>query len=83
MKKTYSSLLLVLLLAIGFSVQAQDHEKNVNTGDGVGKALPAFDFEMPNGDRLTPEKLPAAQPVIVFYFDPFCDHCIAQAKIIQ
>ncbi|MCB0739177.1 MAG: redoxin domain-containing protein [Bacteroidetes bacterium] len=45
--------------------------------------LPAFEFTQLNGDKLTQENLTKNQPVLVFYYDPFCDHCNEQAKLIQ
>lgn len=46
------------------------------------KSLPEFSFSNNRNQKITPASLPIGQPVVVFYFDPFCDHCKEQAKIV-
>lgn len=80
---TRPCVLLGILLSISATqLFAQDHPKG-NTGEGAGLALPAFDFEAMDGSRVTLADMPADKPVIVFYFDPFCDHCQKEAGWIN
>lgn len=81
MKKILFSLTLILSFT-ALQLAAQ-HEVSKNTGVGVGTALPDFNFQGLDGKRVTKESLPANQPVIVFYFDPFCDHCQQEATWIN
>lgn len=84
MKYRLTALLFLMGLLFSSTLMAQEEKKkNVNTMEGVGTALPAFSFELPNGKQLTPEDLPKDQPVVVFYFDPDCDHCNEQARLIS
>ncbi len=83
MKTKTTALLLLILVAFVGGLQAQDKKKNFNTGDGVGDALPDFAFELPDQSWVTPAVLPENQPVIVFYFDPFCEHCNEEAEMIK
>jgi hypothetical protein len=53
-----------------------------NTNVGIGKPLPEFSFTDINGKKITKASLPAGMPVIVFYFDPDCDHCQQEAAWI-
>lgn len=46
------------------------------------KELPPFSFLDLNGQPFGIEKLEANVPVIVVFFDPYCDHCAQQAKWI-
>jgi len=84
MKYTYPFLLLIAL--VGFSgfafTQSNKHVPNLNTEKGIGTELPQFSFELPDGTTLTQAVL-EKQPVIVFYFDPDCDHCNKQAKMVK
>ncbi len=84
MKSKYTTLLVLAFMAIASFGFAQAHEKqpNVNTLKDIGADLPQFAFELPDGSTLTPAVLPQ-QPVIVFYFDPDCDHCNKQAKMVS
>ena len=84
MKYKFTTLLVLAFLAIANLSMAQAHEKkpNVNTEKGIGTELPQFAFELPDGSTLTPSVL-KKQPVIVFYFDPDCDHCNEQAKLVS
>ncbi len=84
MKPKFTALLVLILVAITNMGIAQAHEKkpNVNTQKDIGTTLPPFAFELPDGSTLTPSVL-KEQPVIVFYFDPDCDHCNKQAKMIS
>ncbi|MEM6267960.1 MAG: hypothetical protein AAF998_00915 [Bacteroidota bacterium] len=61
---------------------AQDHPKG-NTKENLGQALPPFDFQGVDENRVTPSSLPTDRPVVVFYFDPFCDHCQKEAGWIN
>lgn len=83
--KHMKHIVLALTLLISFSavqLQAQDHPKG-NTKEGIGEALAPFDFEGTDGSRVTPAQLTEGKPVIVFYFDPFCDHCQKEAGWIN
>lgn len=84
MKYTYPFLLLIALVGFSTFSFAQDskHVPNLNTEKGIGTELPQFAFELPDGSTLTPDVMPE-QPVIVFYFDPDCDHCNKQAKLVM
>lgn len=84
MKYKFTTLLVLAFMAIANLSLAQGHAKkaNVNTEKGIGADLPQFAFELPDGSTLTPSVL-AEQPVIVFYFDPDCDHCNKQAKMVS
>lgn len=50
---------------------------------GDNAPLPAFSFPDTEGNVVTPDDLPANKPIIVFYFDPFCDHCQQEAQWIK
>lgn len=50
---------------------------------GVSQGLPNFEFQDPDGFAVNKTHLEKGKAVIVFYFDPHCDHCIDQAKIIR
>jgi cytochrome oxidase Cu insertion factor (SCO1/SenC/PrrC family) len=83
--KHMKQIVLALTLLLTFStvqVMAQDHPKG-NTEEGIGQQLPPFDFEGTDGNRVTPANVAEGKPVIVFYFDPFCDHCQKQAGWIN
>ena len=45
--------------------------------------LPAFKFTGLDGKPFTRESLKPGIPTIFFYFDPGCDHCQAQSKLIK
>ncbi|MCG3167640.1 MAG: hypothetical protein POELPBGB_03434 [Bacteroidia bacterium] len=45
-----------------------------------GQVLPDFKFSLADNSTFTKENLAKEKPVVVFYFDPFCDGCIKQAK---
>lgn len=80
MKKVFLSILSLLLMVTW--VSAQTALPKGNTGVGVGKPLPEFSFTDVSGKKVTKASLPVNQPVIVFYFDPDCDHCQAQSALI-
>ena len=84
MKFKFTTFLVLAFMAIAHTSIAQAHEKkpNVNTEKDIGAALPQFAFELPDLSTLTPDVL-KEQPVIVFYFDPDCDHCNKQAKMVS
>lgn len=81
----YKITTLLLLMAFGLSTLAfgQDKKPNVNTQEGIGAPLPEFAFQLPDKSWLTPAVLPENQPVIVFYFDPFCEHCNLEAGWVK
>lgn len=74
MKLIVRTVALVLALSFGYA-----HAQSTNTNVGIGDPLPDFKFEKTDGTWITKGDLPADQPVIVFYFDPFCDHCQKEA----
>ena len=81
MKKVLFSLAIILsFTAVQLSAQ---HEAAKNTGVGVGNALPDFEFSAMNGELISKANIKSKQPVIVFYFDPFCDHCQQEASWIN
>ena len=43
------------------------------------KTFPEFSFVKTSGETITKKNIPAGKPVIVFFFDPDCDHCQKQA----
>jgi peroxiredoxin len=62
-------LLVLFVLFIGHIVKAQ--------------TLPNFSFEDVNGKVINKLSLPTNKPVIVIYFDPFCESCLVQATLIS
>ena len=62
------------LLVIFLSLHAQP--------ENPPKALPDFVFYDLNRNFFTKENLIKGKPVIVFFFDPYCDHCQKQTKMI-
>ena len=62
-------LLVLFVLFIGHIVKAQ--------------TLPDFSFEDVNGKVINKLSLPTNKPVIVIYFDPFCESCLGQAALIS
>ncbi len=61
-----------LIILVLFTVQASFAQK-----------LPDFSFEDVNGNVINNQSLTANKPVIVFYFDPFCESCLEQAALIS
>ncbi len=47
------------------------------------QSLPDFNFQAADGSKVTKSSLVQGKPLIVFYFDPFCDHCQEQAQIVK
>lgn len=45
-----------------------------------GRKLPVFSFEDLAAKPFTPANLKAGIPTIVFFYDPYCDHCAQQAE---
>lgn len=82
MKTSILAFVLALFMGVSFvSAQtATTTDPSGNTKVGIGKPLPDFSFTDVNGKTITKASLPAGQPVIVFYFDPECDHCQLQSK---
>lgn len=64
-----------LLLLLGFS--------SVKAQEGDRAKLPFFKVAATSGMTISPELLPKNRPVIVFYFDPDCDHCEQQATWVK
>jgi peroxiredoxin len=46
------------------------------------KTIPTFSFQTLEGQRFSKENLEKGLPLIVFFFDPYCDHCQLQADWI-
>lgn len=51
--------------------------------DRIGADLPDFSFPEISGTALTNLELKEWAPVIVFYFDPGCEHCQEQATMLN
>ncbi|MBL7717891.1 MAG: thioredoxin family protein [Flavipsychrobacter sp.] len=72
-------LLLLLLVAAGFSAAAQKAEPlkdNPNAPYLKQKTLPAFDVLYLNGkDTFHTKDIPVGKPSVIVYFSPDCDHC--------
>jgi hypothetical protein len=84
MKNVFFSLILTLAAGLGIlHAQAPVADQTGNTKVGLGKPLPDFSFTSTSGKPVTKASLPKGQPVIVFYFDPDCDHCQLQSKMIN
>jgi hypothetical protein len=86
MKATFLALFLAFLTTSGIFAQGTTTvaaDPSGNTKVGIGKPLPDFSFIDVNGKAVTKATLPAGQPVIVFYFDPDCDHCQLESKWIS
>ncbi|MCS7074301.1 MAG: redoxin domain-containing protein [Bacteroidia bacterium] len=47
------------------------------------KTFPEFSFVKTTGEVITKKNIPTGKPVIVFFFDPDCDHCQKQASWIK
>ena len=47
------------------------------------QTLPDFTFEDLNRETIKTQSLSSDKPVIVFYFDPFCESCNEQAVLIS
>jgi peroxiredoxin len=45
----------------------------------VSQTLPDFSFTTAKKEKVTPATLPQNKPIVVCYFDPFCEKCITQA----
>jgi thiol-disulfide isomerase/thioredoxin len=50
---------------------------------GFGQSLPDFSFMTSEGILLNKASLKQDQPVIVIYFDSYCEPCIKQAEAIK
>lgn len=49
-----------------------------------GKPLPAFNMLlMDSTTHLNTQNIPAGQPLVLFYFSPFCPYCRAQTEEIK
>jgi thiol-disulfide isomerase/thioredoxin len=48
----------------------------------TAQTIPDFKFIGLNGETITRTNLQTNQPVFVFFFDPWCDHCQQQADWI-
>ncbi len=51
----------------------------LSTGVLAQGKLPNFSFITTDGNTITASDIPANQPIMVFYFDPYCDICNTQA----
>ena len=51
--------------------------------DRVGSTFPAFSLPSVDGKIITHYDLPLNKPVIVFYFDPGCEHCQQEGEWIN
>lgn len=64
--------ILALLLLFTGSLYAQ-----------MGTPLPDFEVDKVDGSKVRGSQMPANIPLVVFYFDPDCDHCNQQAQWIS
>lgn len=74
--KRLLTLSFVFLLAAGALFAQCPKEK-------AGTPFPEISVTGLTGQRMGTSMLPANQPIVVIYFDPFCDHCEQQAKWIK
>ena len=72
-----SGLVLTLLLVSSLSLSAQNDFPYEGPVD-----VPVFSFQSVLGTPVTKESLVKNKPVIVIFFDPFCDHCQQQSTWI-
>lgn len=73
--KSYSIkniLLFTLIAMFSLSLQAQDNAP-----------LPDFELTNTKGQKVSPNTLDKDKPIVVFYFDPDCDHCLQQASWVK
>lgn len=47
------------------------------------QSLPDFEFTNAKNEKITPASLPQNQPVVIVYFDPYCETCELQATKIN
>lgn len=47
------------------------------------QSLPDFSFTSHTGEKINRRSLSEGNPVIIVYFDPYCDHCLTQAEVIK
>lgn len=69
--KKISLLFTFFALFLAFNLQAQT------------RRLPAFAFDDLSGKAFTNANLKASLSTIVFFYDPFCEHCAQQAEWIK
>lgn len=77
MKTLRFSLCLLAFAATFVSLRAQTPD------DRLGTQIPAFSFPNVDGGNVTPFIFKANAPVIVFYFDPDCEHCQLEAQMMN
>lgn len=65
MKQYFGLLILIGAFAGAFSIGAKS------------QSMPAFSIKLTNGKTFSSKNLSVQQPVIIIYFDPYCDHCQA------
>ncbi len=70
------ALLPLLMLLVGSLLAQCPKEK-------AGTPFPEISVTGVTGQKLTTSMLPVGQPIVIIYFDPFCDHCEQQAKWIK
>lgn len=73
MRKT---LFLSIITLFFLSIVANAQEKRPAT-------LPNFSFMLDEKTPITQDFIQAGKPIIVFFFDPFCDHCQTEAERIN
>lgn len=74
MKRRISFLVRVSVLLCSQTVWAQGN-------DTPPSALPAFSFrQLADASSYTQKSLPAGKGVVLFFFDPTCEHCQLQAQ---
>ncbi|MDR3714163.1 MAG: thioredoxin fold domain-containing protein [Puia sp.] len=71
---------IILFLALASTVGCRDHKNEIKTGF-EGKPLPSFNvLLMDSTTKLNTENIPSGEPVVVFYFNPYCPFCRAQTE---
>jgi len=51
--------------------------------NGISQSLPNFSFINSKNEEITPSKLSQNKPIVISYFDPYCEKCQIQASKIK
>jgi thiol-disulfide isomerase/thioredoxin len=74
-EKGFVGVILPVLMGCSLLVKAQDPEN-------PPKQLPNFLFYTLDGNIYMRKNLPEDKHVVIFFFDPYCEHCQAQTKML-